>query len=55
MTAPTRSCPCTCGHIMTITRDLLESPPGTPVHCPSCNQVWRLWQLIVRSNREGAK
>lgn len=51
MDSPRRT-DCTCGHQIVVTREIQESPQGTPIHCPACQKVWRAWQLIVRSARE---
>lgn len=52
---PPRYTDCSCGHTILVTREIQESPQGTPFHCPACQKVWRVWQIIVRSNREASK
>lgn len=49
MTETARYTDCTCGHRITVTRELQESSPGTPFSCPACGRGWRAWQLIVNS------
>lgn len=46
----TRVSACRCGARLTLTRPMMQI--GRAITCPACGHVSRVWQLIVRSNRE---